>query len=200
LLDDFECSIFLTPTTTRHSLVTKHKRFRDAKPALKSNSNKLGGLGTTSDAAIEVSDEAGMGEGDVPSLQEEEDDEDQDFISTLQDIPAFGGSDDEQSDKQTGKRKRSVTGELFVEPGQQKKKRGGPHAEDSDDKKKLGMDVSYDGFNIWGRVLCLIVKQRGSGKAKATEPAARSDLGGRAMMETWIASTQALPGEEDIIA
>ncbi len=94
-----------------------------------------------------------------------------------------------------------------------------------DDKKKLAMDISYQGFAIYGRVLCLVVRRRepqrglfgasssssaarggraagasapsavGKGVAKAT-PAAASGSG-LAVMENWISSTQMPVGAED---
>lgn len=78
-----------------------------------------------------------------------------------------------------------------------------------DDKKKMAMDISYEGFAIYGRVLCLVVKRRGDGAAKSsgsavTARAAKDQTGrpgGQAMMENWIASTQ-LPetvGEGDAL-
>ena len=63
------------------------------------------------------------------------------------------------------------------------KGRGSP---DADDKKKMGMATSYDGFQIYGRILCLIVTRRGGPKPAQQGPGA----GGQAMMEDWIASTQ----------
>lgn len=81
----------------------------------------------------------------------------------------------------------------------------------NDDKKKLAMDISYEGFAIYGRVLCLVVKRRGAattrggagdrGGAPAVISAAGGSKsqtatgsyvrpGGQAMMENWIASTQ----------
>lgn len=59
-----------------------------------------------------------------------------------------------------------------------------------DDKKKLGMDTTYDGFSIYGRILCLVVKRRGTAKGK--EMAGGS---GQAMMEEWITSTQMGEGQ-----
>jgi hypothetical protein len=66
-----------------------------------------------------------------------------------------------------------------------------------DDKKKMAMDISYEGFAIYGRVLCLVVKRRGEVAAKAGSSAVPSGnkshtsrAGGQAMMENWIASTQ----------
>lgn len=89
-----------------------------------------------------------------------------------------------------------------------------------DDKKKLAMDISYEGFSIYGRVLCLVVKRReggagggigatgargGKGKGAAsaasvsTTPAGRSNRapGGQATMANWIASTQIPDTAED---
>lgn len=59
-----------------------------------------------------------------------------------------------------------------------------------DDKKKLGMDTTYDGFSIYGRILCLVVKRRGTVKGKEVAGGA-----GQAMMEEWITSTQMGEGQ-----
>lgn len=55
-------------------------------------------------------------------------------------------------------------------------------------KKKMALDTEYDGFSIYGRILCLVVKRLGAAKGK--EGAGQ----GQAMMEDWIASTQAGEG------
>lgn len=54
-------------------------------------------------------------------------------------------------------------------------------AEGGDDKKKLGLRTNYEGFAIYGRILCLVVKRRGG-------PAAPKESS-QAMMESWV-STQ----------
>lgn len=59
------------------------------------------------------------------------------------------------------------------------------HNADGDDKK-LRFRTQYEGFNIYGWVLCLLVTRKGD---KATRPAA-SDTSRQALMEEWI-STQA---------
>ncbi|TLD12982.1 uncharacterized protein PgNI_04399 [Pyricularia grisea] len=86
-----------------------------------------------------------------------------------------------------------------------------PAADADEKKKKLAMDITYNSFAIYGRVLCLVVKKRGagnnsnqsaaaaaSGHGKAA--AASSRAAGQARMENWIASTQIMPvadqGEE----
>lgn len=78
-----------------------------------------------------------------------------------------------------------------------------------DDKKKMAMDISYEGFAIYGRVLCLVVKRRidgvGRGGTSAVPSSNKSQTGrpgGQAMMENWIASTQlpeAAAGEADTL-
>jgi hypothetical protein len=65
-----------------------------------------------------------------------------------------------------------------------------PVEEESDDKKKMAMDTSYDGFSIYGSVLCLVVKRKDKkGKGPVLS-------GGQAMMEEWITSTQ-MPAQEE---
>lgn len=68
-----------------------------------------------------------------------------------------------------------------------------------DDKKKMAMDISYEGFAIYGRVLCLVVKRRGSGRgaqaAASNSSQTTSQLGNQAVMDNWITSTQ-MPAAE----
>ena len=70
--------------------------------------------------------------------------------------------------------------------------------DEDEDKKKLAMDVTYEGFAIYGRVLCLVVKKRDprlvhTGNAANTGKASGQ---GQARMENWISSTQAPLGED----
>ena len=63
-------------------------------------------------------------------------------------------------------------------------------SEEDDNEKKLGFDTSYEGFSIWGWVLCLLVDRKsGSGRKISS-----SD--GQALMAEWITSTQ-LQREDD---
>lgn len=73
-----------------------------------------------------------------------------------------------------------------------KRKRSVEEVDDNgdDDKKKLGMDTTYDGFSIYGRILCLVVKRRGTAKGKGMAGGT-----GQAMMEEWITSTQMGEGQ-----
>jgi hypothetical protein len=199
--EDFEVSIFLTETSTRHSLLYKQKHFRErGKKGIQSNSSKL--MGATNDNAIEVED--------APVILREESEEDG---LNLQDLPAAETppSDDvdslfiaEDSGPRRSKRPRTTTNissppESSPEsspgfeplPKRSKNTEGLPADEATDDKKKMAMDTSYDGFSIYGRLLCLVVKRKDK---KGKEPV-RS--GGQAMMEDWITSTQMPPQEED---
>lgn len=188
--EEFEVSIFLTETSTRHSLLTKQKHFRDTgKKGLQSNSQKL--TGATNDTAIDVDD--------APVIRREDSEEE---AFNLEDLPAADDSDslfvadDEESRK--SKRHRAATNlesssesSDGLEPSSKRRKEDGSVVEENDDKKKMAMDTSYDGFSIYGRVLCLVVKRKDK---KGKQPAMS---GGQAMVEDWITSTQMPPPEDD---
>lgn len=59
-----------------------------------------------------------------------------------------------------------------------------------DDKKKMALNTTYDGFTIYGRILCLVIKRRGSARGRE-----QAGVSGQAIMEEWIASTQAGEGQ-----
>lgn len=99
--------------------------------------------------------------------------------------------------------------DLTSEPSDPARKKHAQHpvGEVDDKKKKLAMDIRYNSFALYGRVLCLVVKKRttgssskqataanasGSGKAAA----AGNQAAGQARMENWIASTQITPAAE----
>ncbi|EGZ76959.1 hypothetical protein NEUTE2DRAFT_146624 [Neurospora tetrasperma FGSC 2509] len=240
--DDFEVSVFLAETDTRHSLLHKQKHFRDkVQTKLKSNSSKL--TGESREAPIDVDVEAALlreaaDDDDVPVLRED-DSEDQEV--NLNDIPTVDETDvisdsanrrsKRQRQQSSGPKNKGGTDDeaqvvasdlsdddgLFIgdsddagsegppERKRRKSKQPAAQEEERDDKKKLAMDISYEGFAIYGRVLCLVVKRRdvektvtgpSSGKALTAQP------GGQAMMENWITSTQlpeAAVGEDDAV-
>ncbi|EMC94741.1 hypothetical protein BAUCODRAFT_558740 [Baudoinia panamericana UAMH 10762] len=187
--DDFEVTIFLTELSTRHSLLTKQKHFSD-KPKLKSTSNRLTGwLKNDSANPIHVEEDE-----EAPEVLREDGDD----VPELRDIPEVGevgkrkggdaedeeplfvSSDDEeffatQRERRSKRRKRNeASGD--AEPEE-------PAAQD--DKKKLALDTSYDGFSIYGRMICLLVKRKGKKAQVGGAP-----VGGSQMMEEWV-STQA---------
>jgi hypothetical protein len=199
LAEDFEVSIFLTETSTRHSLLTKQKHFREAKQKLQSNSQKL--TGDTNGTPIEVedgpvilreeSDEDGLNLNDLP----EADDDIEDSLFVEEDT-GLRRSKRSRAPTQASSPPESSPGfETLAEPlpKRRKDKEVVPGGEESDDKKKMAMDTSYDGFSIYGRVLCLVVKREDK---KGKGPAGLA--GGQAMMEDWITSTQmpAVPEED----
>ncbi|KAH8682489.1 hypothetical protein BX600DRAFT_506080 [Xylariales sp. PMI_506] len=225
--DDFEVSIFLTETTTRHSLLTKQKHFHDTtQTRLTSNSGRL--VGASNEAPIDVDLQAIA---EPITLRDESDDED--AAAALAEIPAApaaqgdlaatrrskrprrhteaetpneAGSDFEfvSSDEGDPSDESSVTSDDPSQPPSKRRKEVADR--DGDDKKKLAMDISYEGFSIYGRVLCLVVKRRdvpaaagASGRvAPGHKPSgkAQGGPGGQAMMEHFIISTQVPAGED----
>lgn len=224
-LDDFEVSIFLTETDTRHSLLFKHKHFHDTtQTKLTSNSSKL--TGASREAAIDIDDQAQAASEATAVLREEDDDDD---VVALRDIPAID-EDESPAATRPSKRRRARPGSLlgddddggspdkaevpdsdgendglFVSDEESDGSAGAPpakrrkdatgaeHDEDQrDDKKKLAMDISYEGFSIYGRVLCLVVKKREGGAAAGRNLAGKNsrNKSRHAMMENWITSTQ----------
>ncbi|KAG6097163.1 hypothetical protein E4U31_005199 [Claviceps sp. LM219 group G6] len=196
LTDDFEVSMFLTETATRHSLLSKKKHFRDkGLPMMQSNSTKL--IDETNHVPVDVD-----GGQEIAAILREEDSDDG-GNERLSEIPVArskrrrdtttsdlqteesGGSDnaidlDSDTEQPVTKRARipSALGEDASEG-------------EEDDKKKLAMDVSYEGFAIYGRVLCLVVRRRENKTQRL-----RQDAEGQANMDNWITSTQIPVGED----
>ncbi|KAF5519405.1 hypothetical protein CGCA056_v009887 [Colletotrichum aenigma] len=215
--DEFEVSMFLTETNTRHSLLTKHKHFRDkAQSKLKSNSNKL--INETNDTPIDLdaesadtavhirheseSEEEPAGLSHIPAVDEttrprrskrqrgaaRDQDDDHDFASDDDvggEASAIEIDSDDDAPRPSKRLKKQTTG-------------SGDDQED-DDKKKMAMDVSYEGFAIYGRVLCLVVKKRqGLRLASSGTSGNAKQPAGQASMENWITSTQMPnPGAEE---
>jgi hypothetical protein len=203
--DDFEVSIFLTELSSRHSVMTKQKTFKD-KPRIQSNSGKLTNWLTTgtSDQPMVINEVA-----TDPIVIEEEDDD----VVNLADIP-----DADAATRRSMRNKRSRSEaekdaandssnsddmDLFVPEtiGKRSKTVALPadaqetEGEDElqDDKKKMGLNTSYEGFSIYGRILCLVVKRRGT-RNGAGGPAA--PVSSQQMLENWV-STQAAGQVDD---
>jgi hypothetical protein len=219
-------SIFLTETDTRHSLLHKKKLFRDkVQTRLTSNSSKL--VGASREAPIDVEgqgaaetdvpvlheDDQVISLADIPMVDETADSESTNRRAKRRrhgrGEDAESASDDE-SDVEV--MENSSADELFVggesdesdvaidqRPPKRRKEKAAAEGDtaERDDKKKMAMDISYEGFAIYGRVLCLVVKRLGDGAGRGGTSAAPSSNkaqtgrpGGQAMMENWIASTQ----------
>lgn len=179
--------------------------FKD-KPRVQSNSGKLTNWLTTgtSDQPLVINEEAT----EPIVIREEEDNE----PINLADIPE-AKVPKEQSRRSTRKKPTRVDqaadslsdndgSDLFVpepSPRQLKDKtRKSGEAEEGDDeplegdKKKPGLNTSYDGFSIYGRILCLVVKRRGVRHPAGASGATSS----QAMLENWV-STQAVAEPPD---
>jgi hypothetical protein len=189
-------------------VLTKQKIFKN-KDRIHSNSGKLTNwLATgTSEQPMLIDDQAAE-----PILIREEEDE---AAINIADIPE--AHETRESTKRPARSKRraedsghdpvsdgsaSDSSTLFV-PGRatkRNKKKKGPvvsaeydnDEEIEDDKKKLGLNTSYDGFSIYGRILCLVVKRRGVRTAGGNTVPASSQQ----MLENWV-STQAAAEHED---
>ena len=185
-VEDFEVTIFLTATSARHSILKKEKRVKGEKRRLGRTDGKMTGVGTREEP-VEVG-------GDDAVLVRQESQEGKDV--SLEDIPQA-----EDALMEGGSRgSRDESEGLFISegceddslrPSTKGKQKEGPEREvDSDDKKKMALNTDYDGFSIYGRILCLIVKRKGTAKGKESAGGA-----GQAMMEDWIASTQMAEGQ-----
>lgn len=181
--DDFEVAIFLRESGTRHSLLKRQKTFAEPKK-IQSNSEKLTG---TNDSPIHV-------EEDTDTAHHVIVDSDHESEVNLHDIPEAP-----QLEGNRSKRRRTLgafDNASSVQPPAAKRNRtyeqDDPDA-DTEDEKKLGMITTYEGFNIWGWVLCLLVTRKGD-RARTSNPA--SETTGQALLEEWI-STQAPGGVDD---
>lgn len=92
--------------------------------------------------------------------------EDSDDDTALDRIPVHTGEGFEEIERPAGQEFRDDGGNVL-----------------DDDKKKLGFKTTYEGFSIWGWVLCLIIERKGG-------PGKKEVGNAQALMQEWIASTQ----------
>lgn len=143
--------------------------------------------------------------------------EDEGEAINLADIPEASGDKNQARSSGRGKRRRGdaredsisagsdsdVSFQFEAGPSNKRSKRNG-HGTDAgtveedggdgqDDKKKLGLNTSYEGFSIYGRILCLVVKRKGL----RTQPGGSGPpLSSQQMLENWV-STQAAAEQVD---
>jgi hypothetical protein len=199
----------LTDLSSRHSVLTKQKIVKD-KPRIQSNSGKLTNWLTTgtSEQPMVIAEDTGE-----PIIIRVEDDE----SMILNNIPEAGGNKDQARRSTRNKRRRGDASEPAVSeasdsddsfafesaPSTKRPKANGlslsdaDHSDDEmelqDDKKKLSLNTSYDGFSIYGRILCLIVKRKG-----VRNPASGSGaISSQHMMENWVSTQAAGEGDDD---
>lgn len=217
-IDDFEVSLFLTNSGTRHTVITKRKTFRAAPQKLLSNSSRLTGGDRAESVQLEI-------------LRESTEDDHSPRLS-LNDIPAAptptivvpdndadpeptprrsartksqkrkspappasdGGAgsdlDSDTSAPRPPKRRKTPTITILDEDGAD-----GLFADEAeqgdDDKKKMALDTEYEGFNIYSHILCVVVKRRGNVGRKTPATEAKGAAAGR-VMEEWITMSQAI--------
>ncbi|KAF3047805.1 hypothetical protein E8E11_004092 [Didymella keratinophila] len=198
--DDFEVSIFLTELSSRHSVMTKQKIFKD-KPRIQSNSGKLTNWLTsgTSEPPVVINELA------ADPIVIEEDNENAVNLANIPEAPKRSARP-KRSRSEAEKASESDEEDLFVPEmaASKRSKKGATPAdaeviededEAQDDKKKLGLNTSYEGFSIYSRILCLVVKRRGARNAAGGAAAPASS---QQMLENWV-STQAAgqAGDDD---
>jgi len=245
-------------TNTRHSLLYKHKHFRDkTQTKLTSNSTKLSGASREAPINVDGGEELYDGGSDSPVVIRREESGENDEAVVLGDIPTVAETEEAAAiesgavvTRRSKRRRRESSLPRAAEDGEDEGESGLGHDADNDyapvdaiqldfsgeededgdsdnlfvdnrpskrrkekdtesspappaeDKKKMAMDISYEGFAIYGRVLCLVVKRRGTGQ-KTAQPGASnkslaegsSQIGNQAVMENWIKSTQ-MPAAE----
>ncbi|KAI5290821.1 hypothetical protein KEM54_000345 [Ascosphaera aggregata] len=174
--DDFEVAIFLRETGTRHSLVTRQKMFAE--------SGDVAGVsvpvGITNEEELVVHLE------DIPSATDDRETESEELRPTR---------------RHRKQRERSVSNEVTPREGS-----GGARpakrvfaTQCRGEDKKLAARVAYEGFSIWGWILCLLITRRKASKDPTVRAeqvpqgeleASTSFKDGQTLMEEWI-STQA---------
>ncbi|PPJ58297.1 hypothetical protein CBER1_07289 [Cercospora berteroae] len=155
------------------------------------------------------------GEGGGLAVRREEDDDD---VVVLDDIPEFGkegggngkkrksiaGDEEDGEDEDAALFVSSSDEEFFAtqraQPRKKRRRRQQQQEDDDeeaevtpatgegDDKKKLSLDTNYDGFTIYGRILCLIVTRKGKKEPRAQALEQAAPVGGSQMMEKFIAT------------
>ncbi|KAL9013183.1 MAG: hypothetical protein Q9173_002114 [Seirophora scorigena] len=187
--DDFEVAVFLTEISSRHAILHKEKRAMTEEPRLGSREPKLTGE-VTRGVPVEIHETT------EPLVLREESQEDK--LLDMANIPTAdqGGAQSAAAAASEEELYVSDSSDQAIEAMSTRQPRQRPEDAavdqdpDADDKKRLAMRTSYDGFSIYGRILCLVVKRRGNAKGKDLTGGA-----GQAMMEEWIASTQMAEGQ-----
>lgn len=174
-VEEFEVALFLRESRTRHSLLTRHKEFGEEEEGGYAVRRGMGG-GSDSGAArggilIESDEEEGLEMRDIPQASGDDDDDDNAAGGKRQRDDADWQSDDSPERRRTLKRRKDE-GTLSRD------------ADDGDDKK-MRFRTNYEGFNIYGWVLCLLVTRKGD---KTGTRAAPAEPGRQVLMEEWISS------------
>ena len=194
--DDFDVSIFLTELSTPHGILLRQKDFVGQKARRVGRvGGKMTGLtmGTREEPVVVLA--AGEEEQAEPVVREESP-ASSSAAGGLEAIPPA------EEDTRSGASKEGLfvsdaEGEAEAEDeedGENAHQARKPPGRDSspadkkpadDEKKKLALRTTYAGFRIYGRILCLVVKRKGSARERQLVGGA-----GQAMMEEWISASQ----------
>lgn len=191
----------------------KQKVFKD-KPPIQSNSGKLTGWLTSGSSEQPVM----VDENNTESITIREEEDDDGGIVNLADIPEKDGSPEQGSGSEKRKRRRGDDREnpiteledsddsfqSEVAPPKKRSKSANRkvdeglndgESEEDGEKKKSALNTSYEGFSIYGRVLCLVVKRKHRQQQKSTgnRPASSEQ-----MLENWVSTQAAIDQEEEI--
>ncbi|GLA37245.1 hypothetical protein AnigIFM63309_004126 [Aspergillus niger] len=169
--EEFDVALFLRESRTRHSLLTRHKEFDEDEGGYAVGRGTGSGPGGAGAGILIESDDEGEGleMRDIPQATSDDDG----AGAKRQRDDADGQSDDSPERQRTSKRRKD-DGTLSRD------------ADDGDDKK-MRFRTNYEGFNIYGWVLCLLVTRKVD---KTGTRAATAEPGRQVLMEEWI-STQA---------
>lgn len=188
--DQFEVGMFFADKGVRHSILKREKLARGVANGRSGLEVHHGTVGATSEKPMLVGDEDEGEEAEkathtLPALRREES-EGSDHVR-LRNVPLEGESprqletqgisrshanDDDDDDHNMSD--DAANGAISRRAG-----------EEGDDKKKLALDTEYDGFSIYGQILCLLVRRKGQAKGTAQKKGAA-----QATMEGWISSSQ----------
>ncbi|PLB45588.1 hypothetical protein P170DRAFT_457902 [Aspergillus steynii IBT 23096] len=174
--DEFEVALFLRESRTRHSLLTRHKEFEDQGhgTGVGRNKGKNPEAGTQADTGILVESES----------------EDE---SGLRNIPQAGTDEDEDGGETSGKRRRATAGSSGDDVRVSKRQKDQDWGDDDGEDKKMRFRTNYEGFNIYGWTLCLLVTRKGGRARPAATP---SEPSRQALMEEWMSTQQGDVDEE----
>ncbi|KAI9755524.1 MAG: hypothetical protein M4579_004250 [Chaenotheca gracillima] len=226
--DDYEVSIFFQDRkSTSHALLTKSKTFVEPKPKPGSKGSRHGPIeigdddqGADAQPSIVLREEDSEGEGgvalsDIPAAESSTS-----AGATGPDTSSTRRRKSKRKDSNTGKsgetgsarkrRRQQINPEPIEEDDDEDDMEDGPNSRNQevvddggvDDKKKLGLNTSYDGFKIYGLTLCMVVHRRQShqqqqaaagSKEQRSAAGANDNSVGRAIMEGWISSSTGQP-------
>ena len=156
--DGWEASFWFAGRGTGHSVLRRGRVVREGEGVRVRREESEGEMQVRREESEEEEEELGVG--NVPPAAARRDDNAEEGL--------FVSSDDDEA------------AAASPPPARKKRKRADGEADlDADDKKKLAFETTYEGFAIYGRVLCLVVRKRGKGKEEVGK-----------VLENWMAGTQ----------